>query len=1190
MICPRCKSKVSNEDTVCPSCNLRLIFKCPRCSSPTRLGSVSCKKCGYTFVKFCPQCHSANYVTSSLCRKCSYEFDDSKEAEQTSIEQTETPIVQIEETENIFKPKEQSDNTLLVYIDFINLDRIFEKYDKEEFKQKVILNIKTTVRIVFSLECEFIDSKTVKFTLERNKTLRMADKINKFEEEFSKFNEILQRTLGCDLAYKFAIVTLKEAKKAEIIQLKLGADKDVIVSSNAYSKLNSELSLIKISADSYKMIFLEQKPVFEQKEDEKYDKALEIILSNLADNNSDVRLLSINAPRGAGKTHLLNDICSKLNKIDNRNLCFFYSQCSALTQISPWGLIQSFFKTYFEYENIAPCDFSLSEFEKRVLDKLKLEKIDPENLETLCNIIYPLKKDYFENILINKEITTKYLKDIFDCIKKNKNIVFIIDDFDLIDESSYDFLKQLVNEGYFENKAKMILSYKNQHSITMYFQSNKLNNTNCLNISLRKLNSSECKINIKKILGDNCEVPLEILTLISQSANGNITYIEQVLQYLFERKNLVFKDKIVKFKKDPEPEIPYNLEKCLFARLDFLKDNFEQEYIFLMTASLLGDKLDYKLLSQVFELDESGFFELVKKLEKRGYFKKDYNDSYCFKNSLTWSYCYIRSKEEKLIVDKALAVLTELNNRTISTPLICPILAQIIDNKELAFNLWTKNLQYASYIGDVNIYTMAQKQCLILLESVKLDNIDYIKSNICSRLGKLTYTKSPLEAKDYLTNAIVEAQKNDDINKIIDLSGYLVKSLYLVQDYTAVVEVVDNILKYFEINKKTDNKNSNELYNTLIKTKKLEALLNLGSWEEIASIVNSEINPVIQKHLTIFSKNSLVNQNEIFYSWISSNIILAQSYCEQGSPLAFELIEEINKVLSKEKGYKIDNLKVRLACVSAIANTSRGYFDESDAILQEILKDYSYVIDTPYFICKWNIVNIINKILKLDYASIKEELFEAASYADNCSDEVSKNLLKTLLAYVLLEEKNYLKALEIATSEMQYFSSKKIAFGALLSWYISAAATLKNKSDMYCIEICEKAVKICENAQNNNYYFKILFQELLALAYLKLNDKDNAQIYCDSALSSAYTNELLYLQVRLNRLKAQIAREKLSSQADDKKYDYAKNIIRMYNRTIEMAKGLNLSIYVEKIEKDLTSFKAHCQLNRIIEEKSKNGN
>ena len=109
--------------------------------------------------------------------------------------------------------------------------------------------------------------------------------------------------------------------------------------------------------------------------------------------------------------------------------------------------------------------------------------------------------------------------------------------------------------------------------------------------------------------------------------------------------------------------------------------------------------------------------------------------------------------------------------------------------------------------------------------------------------------------------------------------------------------------------------------------------------------------------------------------------------------------------------------------------------------------------------------------------------------------------------------------------------------------------------------------------------------EVVRKAYLKLNDKDNAQMYCDLALQSATSQELLYLQVRLNNLKTTIAREKLSTQPDNKKYEYAQNIIRMYNKTIDLSKKLNLKNYTKKIEKDLTSFRAHCQLNRIIEDK-----
>ncbi len=1202
MICPRCKTKVSNEDAVCPNCKLRLIFKCPRCGSPTRLGSVSCKKCGYTFVKFCPVCQSANYATSSVCRKCNYEFDSEKEEikvqnQNTNIRQKtfstnqnethkDTKSLQVKEkTEK--QTEKQAEKPLLFYIDFINLERTFEKYNKEEFKQKVIQNIKTTVKIVFGAICEFINPHVVVFKYKYNKSSKILEKFNQFEQEFFKFNQILEKTLDTGLSYKFAISTIDEVKKnKEVKQLKLGSDKDVIVSGGTYAKLSSELSLIKIASDSYKMILLEQKPTFTQAEDKKYDKALEIILDNLSDNNSQIRAISINAPRGVGKTHLLNDLYYKINRIKDKDTVVFYAQCSALVQISPYGLIQSFFIDLFDCPTVLKDEFNIKGFERKVLDRLNLEKIDEENLETIANLIYPIKKDYFENILINKEITYKYLKDVFDYVKQRKNVIFMIDDFDLIDESSYGFLKYLVSQNYFERDAKLILGYKNQHSVEMYFQSSKFNSSNCLNISLRRLNVSESKIFVKKVLGQNSDTPNEILTQIAYNAQGNIAYIEQILQYLFERKILSVENKIVKFNREfTELEIPSTLEKCFYERLDFLKQHHLKEYVFLNTASLLGDKLDYRLLAGLFELSENEFFEIVGFLDKKGYLKRKYDDIYGFKNSLTWSYCYIKAKEEEAIKEDAKKLLVELNNKTISTPLICPILAQIIGNKELAYSLWTKNLQYANYIGDVNIYAMAQKQSLILLENVKLDNFEYTKNNICERLGKLIYEKNPLEAKDYLANAITSAQKNNDTNRIIDLSGYLTKSLYLTQDYTGVVEIVDNILKYFDKKDKTEKKSTLELQIALIKTRKLEALLKLGSWEEITSLVNSEINPILQKHLNFFSKHKWISQNEIFYTWIESNIILAQSYSQQGSIMAFELINEIDKVLSKERGQRIDSLKVRLAFADAMASTSRGYFDESDAILQDILKNYAYVIDSPNLVCEWNEINIINKILRLDTLTIKEDLFEATAYANNCGDEVSKNLFKTLLAYIFLEEKSYLKAIEIATSQMQFFSSKKIALGALLAWYISAAATAANKADTYCIEICEKAVKICENARNNNLYFKILFQELLAKSYLKLNDKENAQMYCDLALQNANSNELLYLQLRLNNLKAQIAREKLTDQADNKKFDFAQSTIKMYNRTLDLAKRLNLVNHIKKIEKELTSFKAHCQLNRIIEDK-----
>ena len=138
LICPKCKTKVSKDDAICPKCKLKLIFKCPRCNSLTRLGSVSCSSCGYTFVKFCPKCKSANYATSSVCRKCGYEFESETVVQNETVEQEKEEqkkkVINLSETKAIqTKIKQNQDEIkqekpLLFYIDFINLEKIFEKY------------------------------------------------------------------------------------------------------------------------------------------------------------------------------------------------------------------------------------------------------------------------------------------------------------------------------------------------------------------------------------------------------------------------------------------------------------------------------------------------------------------------------------------------------------------------------------------------------------------------------------------------------------------------------------------------------------------------------------------------------------------------------------------------------------------------------------------------------------------------------------------------------------------------------------------------------------------------------------------------------------------------------------------------------------------------------------------------------
>lgn len=1220
MICPKCKTEVNSQDVHCPTCGLRLKFKCPKCGNLTTIGSSTCSVCGFNFVKFCPICKTANYSSAQKCRKCSYVFEKEvislsgssvnkvvvepepkvefnfedfipkeEKPKEPEVKQNIPPVkkevkkepkkeVKKEkavppEIKNIAQDIEQKVSKLVLFVDFINLEGLFEKFKDEEFKQKVVLNIKTSVKLGFNAVCEFINPHVITFGISHTKNLKFLDKVKLFEAEFDKFNDILNETLGVQITYKFAVLRDDESPRTGCpVQSNYGIEKDIITSFGAYELLKEEIPLIKISPESYKMVFLDQKPVFEESESYNDDVALEMIYEALCDIQSDTRAVSINAPRGCGKSYLVDKIFKRL---ENEPYISLRGHCCALTQVAPYGLIQDICLSLFS------LSFAPSKYEKRFqelsarFEQIFEGKIPQDKIDTLINLIYPTKEAYYENILENKERTFSDLKEILIFLKAKNRVIISIDDFDLIDETSYEFIKYLIEEDYFKSGAKLLLTYRNQHAIAMYLNTEKLPKNTCLNINLAKKEIQSVKDFIKHQLGDFDILPLSISNQIILNAQGNFAYVEQVLFDLIETKALYLEDKKFVFdKKEAERYIPNSLGELLEKRFEYLKENFSQEYKVLMVSSLLGGKFTKSLIERSFDITPERFEDIAALLEKIGYVKRITENIFEFKNSLVWTYIYAHAKEQKDLSEDTLDLLNEISARRTSSPAIAALLAQNVSRKELAFQLWTQGLKYASYLGDVNFYTLCQKQSLILLEEVKMSNFEYIKNNICERLGKLIYLKSPKEAVEYLTNAIVSAQKQQDENKVIELSGYLIQCCKISQNYNAVCETVDTVLSIY-------SKPKQELQRALIKTRKLEALLQLGNWSEITSLVNNEINPVLQNFLKRPKKNEFATIREVYETWISANIILAESYAQQGSPLAFQLIEEIQKELAKDKSEQSVKLSLHLAITSACANTCRGFICDSDEILQTILKDYSYVINDLKLVSKWNLIDLFNKIFSLNLDNIKDELFEATAFANNCGDEYTKNIIKTLLAYVLLKENNALKALEICAQQMTYFSDKKVALGALLAWYISALATLPSSGPDRCIEICEKAVLICENVKINSTIFKVLFQGLMSRAYLKKDDLENAKMYCELALSEANANELIYMQMKLYRLRANIMQDTLPKCDEDKKSLVAQNTVKVYEKAATLAQRLGLEKHHYEVQKELTAFKAYCQLNRI---------
>ena len=1203
MNCPKCKIEVDQKEASCPNCKVKLNITCPRCATAGRVGNSSCKKCGFVFVKFCDACGCANYVSAKQCRKCFLEFAESVSrfeggggVEPATINTTQATCDKVAQERtgppSLATPQAQeASQKLIIFIDFLTLENVFNKYKDEEFKQKVLLNIKTAIKLGFSANAEFIEPKYAVFKVNYTKKFPLSLKIGAFEKEFNKFNNILHETLGSDVVFKYAILT--ETEKAEIDrleQLKFGNEKDIVVSNGAYDILNEEMSLIKISPNSYKMVLLDQKPVFLQNETMQEETAIELIVDTINDPETEINAISINAPRGSGKTHLINKLRAKF---EDSEKVLLLGQCTPLTQISPVGLFQDIFLTLFN------LSFAPTKYEKKIKELREIlasglggtPNENEEQIETVINLIYPTKEDYYENILTNKQRTFENLREILEVLRADNKLILVVDDFDLIDETSFEFLKYLIDGNFFRNGSKLVLAYRNQHSIGMYITSDKINKNTCLDISLAPKDNQTIKNYIRMQFGKAGTLPDKIMNQILLNANGNFAYVEQVLVFLVEQRILKLVDKIYVF--DPKFEdyfMPQTLGEILKMRFDFLKGYSAPNFSVLGLASFLGGKFNPSLIAATLKLTDNKFDKIADELIKANFIKRVADDCYMFKNNLVWTHIFDLAKNDKQLQELGRDFLDEISKKVVSSPTIKALLAQTINDKALTFDLWTQNLKLASSIGDTGLYITSQKQSLSVLEGARLGNEREVKNNICERLGKLIYAKNPREAIDYLTTAILSVQSKGDISRVVELSGYLLTSARLAQNYHGVVETVDNVLKIYSGTKYA-------LQRALIKTRKLGALLQIGNWEEISVIVNNEINPPLQEYLKKPKKIDFSTYEDIYVSWLYSNIALANSYALQGSPLAFELIEELEKEVFRHKNPRDRKenigLKIDLALTTALAYSIKGCVKVSDEILQAIVKDFSWAIEDSILVSRWNAIDVLNKVIRHDFeranapgapaAAINDELFNAVTFANNCGDDFNKNLLKTLLAHVMVEEDNALKALEICSEQMTYFASEKLALGALLAWYVSAKATMATNNYDKAIEICDKSLKISQSTKINCTYFTILFQKVMAQCYLSKGDLESAKVYNEMGLELANANDITYLQMALYRLRANVMQDSITKIPPQKRYEFAQSTIKVYEKAVDFASRLNLTRHEYLIQKEITAFRAYCQLNRIGE-------
>ncbi len=889
--------------------------------------------------------------------------------------------------------------------------------------------------------------------------------------------------------------------------------------------------------------------------------AIDILQEGL--HSRDKKIFSITGEKGIGKTSILKSVIKTLGK-DRYEWCI--GKCTPLTQLTPGGVVQDMLLNLFKLPNYYVNNDELKKDAAQFFAN-EFRFLNPTEINEFLNFLYNSKDGNYEDIIINKKRTYDILNKIFDAFCHTGRFVFVVDNLDFIDGFSIEFLTNFMRRDNNWKNLKFIAIYNEHKPVSSYFCIEKKELKAYVDIHLATIEPEELEKTIKLTAEAGAYVSQREKDVIFAKCKGNPAFVEQAVSYCFDCQ---ISDKAFL--------MPNNFSDLIKERLITLKKSNPAAHKLLCGAAILGDRLNLALLKQIFGYKNQEFNEIMLYLAKSNFVRQYSDVFYEFNNLLLWETILKNIQNDSEFEDLNVKIGRAISIFTLNTNAVMAMISHNLKENRMAFDIWTKITRLASYIGDINLYVISQKQCLALLNEFNENETLNIRFNISERLGKLLTEYDPEEAIEYLPDAISNAKSNNNEEKEIELLGYLALCCKKVGNYFGDVECVDNVLK-----KLTP---SQELESAMIKASKLPSLLNIGNCGEVVNLVDNDILPVINSHMSKPRLSKSIPMNFLYDTWLRVYLALATALALQGNDRAFEVTSMLFEIIEKHK-IKDENIICKSKLVYAYANSMAGNLVES----QEVLTDVGSCLGSEFLdistldsekadiVNYYNLISLINKFLKSDFENIQESLFEATIIAGDTGNEFIKNIYKTLLGKTYYESQQAKLAINIYNEQVTYFANKKMAMGALLTWYLIAEATLVTENTKNALEIATQALEIVQNPRINNSYFIVMLKMLLAKIHIEISDFESAKIDLESAILITKKYEMLDLMSKVYFIYGKLYQD-LGTMQGSTQSEYLKGSSKMYKKALDiiLTKTRNTNLK-NKIEEQTNLLMAFCSAN-----------
>jgi len=449
-------------------------------------------------------------------------------------------------------------------------------------------------------------------------------------------------------------------------------------------------------------------------------------------------IITLSGESGSGKNLVLRYIISDLK---GAKLIWMLGTCTQVTQLSPFGYFQDVLLSFFNINNFCPDTLQLKKNSIKFFHQ-DFPTLTNSEITDLLNILYPENLDKFENIYHNKVKMFTMMKKVLVTIIEKVKTVFVIDNFEYLDGMSYDFIKELLNDEYILERCKFLIITKEAKPGLGLITSQLLNEENYIDLALGLFSENQVEASITQY--PNVNASKDFIKLAVKVSGGNPAVVEQMV--------MLYQD----IKRNNLKHIAYNsLETVIDARLGILRQEDLAAYRMLSAMSVLGTKFYPAMLENFDNNSVKEFERIIEVLVDRGYITQLNNLSFEFKTYDIWKAIVSIVKNDDFFEEIVNILYDILSIYKQSSIALLGYIVQKLNNNDQSFEVWTMLMKQASYIGDIGLYIISQKQALKLIEHKTGAFYLKVKKNIYTRVGKLLEPIDYTGAFDYLQKAIM---------------------------------------------------------------------------------------------------------------------------------------------------------------------------------------------------------------------------------------------------------------------------------------------------------------------------------------------------------------------------------------------------------------------------------------------------